>query len=131
MRILHLSDTHLYADRTSRHYDRIDTTAALQGVLEHLQELDGIDLVAHSGDASEDGTTESYHRLHDLLDPFAAGLGAPLVVAMGNHDSSGDYAAVHGPGDHGTTAQDRALDLPDGTRAITLDTSVPGAGHGR
>src|SRR5699024_2194286 len=48
-----------------------------------------------------------------------------------NHDSSGDYAAVHGPGDHGTTAQDRALDLPDGTRAITLDTSVPGAGHGR
>src|SRR5699024_8970658 len=33
MRILHLTDTHLYGDPSARHYDRIDTTAALAGVL--------------------------------------------------------------------------------------------------
>lgn len=130
MRILHLTDTHLYADESSRHYDRIDTGAALVGVLERLGELEGIDLVVHAGDASEDGTEESYRRLHALLEPFAGQLGAPLVVAMGNHDSSAAYASVQGPGDHGGSAQDRSLALPGGERVITLDTSVPGAGHG-
>lgn len=131
MRILHLSDTHLYADETSRHYERIDTGAALSAVLERLAGLEDIDLVVHAGDASEDGTRESYRRLHALLDPFAADLGAPAVVAMGNHDSSRAYAAVRGPGGRGDDVQDRVLDLPDGTRVITLDTSVPGTGHGQ
>lgn len=130
MRILHLSDTHLYADDASRHYERIDTAAALSAVLERLAGLEDIDLLVHSGDASEDGTAGSYRRLHALLDPFAQRLGAPVVVAMGNHDSSRSYAEVRGPGDRGDAVQDRVLDLPGGTRVITLDTSVPGAGYG-
>lgn len=54
-----------------------------------------------------------------------------LVVAMGNHDDPGTYAALRGPGDRGDAVQDRVLALPGGGRVIVLDTSVPGAGYGR
>ncbi|MFC0675272.1 metallophosphoesterase [Brachybacterium hainanense] len=130
MRILHLTDTHLFGDPTARHYGRIDTAAALAAVLERLSHLEGIDLVVHSGDASEDGTEESYRRLHAQLDPFAQHLGAALAVAMGNHDMPLAYAAVAGPGDHAAPFQDRLVPIAGGARAIVLDSSVPGAGYG-
>lgn len=131
MRILHLSDTHLYADPTARHYDRIDTDAALTRVLERLADLEGMDLVLHTGDASEDGTVESYRRLHAHLEPFARALGASLAVTMGNHDVPARYAEVAGAGDHGGPWQDRVLALEGGWRLVVLDSSVPGAGYGR
>lgn len=130
MRILHLSDTHLYADPDARHYDRIDTAAALRGVIERLAGLSDIDLVVHSGDASEDFSAGSYRRLHELLDPLARSLGAPLAVAMGNHDDPAAYAEVAGPGDHQPPYQDRVVTTADGARAVVLDSSVPGAGYG-
>ncbi len=130
MRILHLTDTHLFAEPGTRHYDRIDTHLACQGVLSHLDALSDVDLVVHSGDASEDGSEASYEHLHALLDPFAQRLGAPLVVAMGNHDVSAAYARVRGAGDRGDHVQDCAVDLPGGGRVIVLDSSVPGAGYG-
>lgn len=131
MRILHLSDTHLFADPDARHYDRIDTDAALARVLERLSHLEGVDLVLHTGDASEDGTPASYGRLHEHLDPFARSLGAELAVAMGNHDVPDSYATIAGEGDHGDSWQDRMSELPGGWRLVVLDSSVPGAGYGR
>ena len=130
MRILHLTDTHLYGDPSARHYDRIDPTAALHGVLARLADLRDIDLVVHTGDASEDGTAQSYRLLHEILDPFAASLGAPLAVVMGNHDVSAVYGEQIAPGDHLAESQDRVLPLPGGGRAVVLDSSVPGAGYG-
>jgi len=130
MRILHLTDTHLYGDPAARHYDRIDTAAALRGLLERLESLRGIDVVVHAGDASEDGSSGSYRLLHEILDPFAAALGAPLVVVMGNHDVSAVYGAEIAPGQRLTVRQDRVVELPGGGRVVVLDTSVPGAGYG-
>ncbi|MGP9694588.1 metallophosphoesterase family protein [Brachybacterium sp. AOP25-B2-12] len=130
MRILQLTDTHLYGDPAARHYGRIDSHAALVSVLDRLAGLEDVDLVLHTGDASEDGTAESYRRLHALLDPFAAALGAPLLVTMGNHDVSAEYRALVGPGDHGGDAQDRTRMLASGLQVIVLDSSVPGAGYG-
>ena len=134
MRILHLTDTHLFADPAARHYDRIDTAAALERVLERLADIAAdrpVDLVLHTGDASEDASEDSYRRLHAMLDPVAAAFGAELLVVMGNHDSSAAYAAVAGPGDHGGPWQDRARMLANAWRAVVLDSSVPGAGYGR
>lgn len=134
MRILHLTDTHLFADPAARHYDRIDTAAALERVLERLADIAAdrpVDLVLHTGDASEDASEDSYRRLHAMLDPVAAALGAELLVVMGNHDSSAAYATVAGPGDHGGPWQDRARMLANAWRAVVLDSSVPGAGYGR
>lgn len=130
MRILHLSDTHLYADPAARHYDRIDTTAALRGLLARLQDLGRIDAIVHTGDASEDGTAGSYQLLHEILDPFAAAQGATLAVVMGNHDASAAYAEAIAPGDRGTVTQDRVIPLASGGRVVVLDSSVPGAGYG-
>ncbi|ATG52720.1 phosphohydrolase [Brachybacterium vulturis] len=130
MRILHLSDTHVYGDPAARHYDRIDTAAALRGVLSRLQGLRDIDAVVHTGDASEDGTLESYRRLHEILDPFAAAWGAPLAVVMGNHDVSSVYGDGVAPGQRVAERQDRVVPLAGGGRAVLLDTSVPRAGYG-
>lgn len=130
MRILQLTDTHLYEDPAARHYGRIDSHAALRAVLARLGTLEDVDLVLHTGDASEDGTVGSYRRLHELLDPFAASLGAPLLVTMGNHDVSAEYREVAGPGDHDHRRQDRVLVPAAGPRIVVLDSSVPGAGYG-
>ena len=130
MRILHLTDTHLYGDDDSRHYGRIDTTAALNGLLARFTALRDIDAVVLTGDASEDAAAASYQKLHAILDPFAEQLGAQLAVVMGNHDVSAHYAEVRGMGARGTTVQDHVLDLPGGGRIVVLDSSVPGAGYG-
>ncbi|WP_193104858.1 metallophosphoesterase [Brachybacterium sp. FME24] len=130
MRILHLSDTHLYGDPSARHYDRIDTTAALRGLLARLDAVTGLDAIIHTGDASEDGTAESYRLLHEILEPFAASKEAPLVVVMGNHDVSAVYGETISLGDRGTAVQDRVVTLADGGRLVVLDSSVPGAGYG-
>ncbi|MGP5265841.1 metallophosphoesterase family protein [Brachybacterium alimentarium] len=130
MRILHLSDTHLHGDPAARHYDRIDTTAALRGLLDRFAAVDGLDAIVHTGDASEDGTPESYRLLHEILDPFAAEKGAALAVVMGNHDISVAYGETIALGDRGTTVQDRVIPLESGGRIVVLDSSVPGAGYG-
>ncbi|MEE1651645.1 metallophosphoesterase [Brachybacterium sp. J144] len=130
MRILHLTDTHLYGDPAARHYERIDTGAALRGLLGRLEGLADVDVVVHTGDASEDGTAASYRLLHEILDPFAAGLGAPLVVVMGNHDVSAVYGETIAAGERKAESQDRVVPLEGGARVVVLDTSVPGAGYG-
>ena len=130
MRLLHLTDTHLYGDPAARHYDRIDTAAALRGLLDRLGTLRDIDAVVHTGDASEDGTAQSYRLLHEILDPFAASLDAPLAVVMGNHDVSAVYGETVVPGERLPAAQDRVVQLPRDGSLIILDSSVPGAGYG-
>ena len=130
MRILHLTDTHLYGDPGAHHYDRIDTAAALRGLLGRLEHLADIDVVVHTGDASEDGTAGSYRLLHEILGPFAAALDAPLAVVMGNHDVSAVYGQEIAPGERIAESQDRVVPLPGGARVVVLDSSVPGAGYG-
>src|SRR5699024_10289 len=100
------------------------------GLLDGLGHLQGIDAVVHTGDASEDGTAQSYRLLHEILDPFAASLDAPLVVVMGNHDVSALYGGTVTPGERLPAVQDRVVPLPRGGRLIALDSSVPGAGYG-
>lgn len=130
MRILHLSDTHLFGDPAMLHYDRIDTAAALRGLLDRCGAVGEIDAVVHTGDASEDGSAQSYRLLHEILAPYAAARGAALVVAMGNHDVSAVYGTAVALGDRGTAVQDRVVRLQSGGRIVVLDSSVPGAGYG-
>lgn len=121
LRILHLSDTHLFSDDTL-HYGRVDTLAALQRTLARAASLDAIDVVVASGDLSDDGGEQSYRLLAAQLAPFAADHGAELVYAMGNHDLRAGFEAVLGARETVVTRT--------GFRIVTLDTSVPGAGYG-
>lgn len=121
LRILHLSDTHLFSDG-SLHYGRVDTLAALDRTLARAAALDAIDAVVATGDLSDDGGEESYRLLASRLAPFAADRGADVVYAMGNHDLRTGFEAVLGARE--------TVTLRRGFRIVTLDTSVPGAGYG-
>lgn len=142
LRILHLSDTHLFGDERSRHYGVVDTAEHLRRALAHMTEL-SFDLVVCSGDLSEDGTAASYRRLRDLVLPWAQERGARAVFAMGNHDSRAAFRAVLGggqpdaeervlpatAGDPGSAPIASVADV-SGWRVVVLDTSVPGRGYG-
>jgi Icc protein len=121
LRILHLSDTHLYGDGRLQ-YGIVDTLAALDRVLARAGSLPRVDLVAVSGDLSDDGTAESYRKLAATLEPWAAERGAALVYAMGNHDLPDAFEEVLGARETETTVR--------GFRIVTVDTSVPHAGYG-
>jgi 3',5'-cyclic AMP phosphodiesterase CpdA len=121
LRILHLSDTHLYGDERLQ-YGLVDTLGALDRVLSRAAELDSIDLVVASGDLSDDGSVESYRRLASRLEPWAASRDAKVVYAMGNHDLAPGFEEVLG-------ARERSTEVA-GFRVVTIDTTVPGAGYG-
>lgn len=138
LRILHLSDTHFSGDG-GRHYGVVDTAEHLHRALSHVGHL-LFDLVVVSGDVSEDGTEESYRRIHAQLTPWAKARGARIVYAMGNHDRRESFRAVLGSGQPGADTHepsgselDRAVasaSVQDGWRIVVLDSSVPGAGYG-
>jgi len=121
LRILHLSDTHLFGDDTL-HYGVVDTMAALRRVLARAETLDAVDVVVASGDLSDDGSVESYRRLRGELDRWAASHGAAVVYAMGNHDLRDGFEHVIGERTGVTTIA--------GCRIVRLDSSVPGFGYG-
>lgn len=121
LRILHLSDTHLFGDG-SLHYGMVDTLAALDRVLDRAASLGAVDVVAVSGDLSDDGSAESYRLLAGRIAPWAAEHGAAVVYAMGNHDLRDGFESVLG-------ARETVVEAA-GFRVVTVDTSVPGAGYG-
>ncbi len=121
LRILHLSDTHLYGDGTL-HFGVVDTRAALARTLERAGELAAVDVVVASGDLSDDGTPESYRLLQWMIEPWAAERGAVVVYAIGNHDLRAGFEEVLG-------GRTRTLEIK-GFRIATVDSTVPGAGYG-
>jgi len=121
LRILHLSDTHLFGDETL-HYGTVDTLAALDRVLDRARELEQVDLVVASGDLSDDGSPESYRRLAARVEPWAAERGAQVVYAMGNHDLAAGFEEVLGRRESTTNVR--------GFRIVTVDTTVAEAGYG-
>lgn len=125
--IAHLSDTHLIAGGAPLH--GVDTAANLQRALRRLESTERrIDAIVHTGDIADLGELDAYERVRALIEPVAERLGCPVVWVAGNHD-------VRGPLRAGLLNQDGDAPLDtvterDGLRIITLDTSVPGRGHG-
>lgn len=135
LRILHLSDTHLFGEN-QLHFGLVDTTAALDAMLARCAPLEDLDLIVVSGDCSDDGSTRSYRKLAERIGNFAARYRAPVIYAMGNHDERTGFGAVLGKG-HGKSGDEDgnpsadespidAMSTVRGWRLITLDTSVPG-----
>ncbi len=92
LRLLHLTDTHLFAGPEAR-LRGVDTGRTLERVLacalDHPRRADAI-LV--TGDISQDETAGAYIRFRDLL----AGSGLPVWCVAGNHDAPATMAAVLG-----------------------------------
>jgi len=127
--LLHISDTHLVGGDGPLYGD-VDADGRLGellGQLDHSQVRP--DAIVFTGDLADKGEPAAYRKLRDLVEPFAADLGAELIWVMGNHDNRAelrrlllDEVPSMAPLDHVRTV--------DGLRIITLDTSVPGHHHG-
>ncbi len=82
LRILHITDPHLFADRDGslRGAVSFDT---LQRVLAHYRDSDfEADLVALTGDIVQDDSAEAYSHCRELV----SSLGLPVSCVPGNHD---------------------------------------------
>jgi len=129
--VAHLSDTHLLAAGALQ-YGVIDPEAGLRRALERLGYLElPPQVIVVTGDLTDLGEPEAYVRVKKLVDEAAAGLGAETVWVMGNHDDRGAYAeALFGvTGPERLAPQDR-VQLVDGLRIVSLDSTVPGFHHG-
>ncbi|WP_243073599.1 phosphodiesterase [Microbacterium sp. SS28] len=126
--LLHLSDTHLRA-AGSHLFHRIDAEERLARA---LRSIEGSGIRPHAlvftGDLADWGEHDAYIAIRDLVEPFAARLGAPVLWVMGNHDDRAAFR-THLLGEEGVAPVDRVDEL-DGLRIVTLDSTVPGEHHG-
>lgn len=120
LRILQLSDPHLFAQRDARLLN-VDTDQSLGGVIHHIigsgQEFDA---VLATGDIAQDGSAAAYHRFVELAQPLA-----PLLRGLpGNHDANDTFYDVWG--DHAQAVTDI-----DSWRLVLLDSTIArsSAGH--
>ena len=139
-RILHLSDTH--ATATGIDGDGVDALASLDQILRDCRHLTGLDLVVVSGDIADDGSAQGCALVRDRIARFAAGRGIPHVYTTGNHDRRPGFTAALGTGHRdaqdadagvlldGLDDERAAISMVSGLRVITLDSLVPGSGHG-
>ena len=127
--IVHLSDTHLLADRASLG-GRIDVAANLEAALAAVERI-GIrpDAIVFTGDLADVGDAAAYRALRAAVEPVAERVGAPIVWVAGNHDERPamrrellDVAPTEEP----ITG---VWDL-GGLRLVALDSTVPGWHHG-
>jgi 3',5'-cyclic AMP phosphodiesterase CpdA len=127
--LLHLSDTHLRAPGPLL-FDRVDGERRLRRALDGI-EASGVtpDGIVFTGDLVDLGEADAYTALRELVEPFAARLGAPVFWVMGNHDDRGAFRERLLDAAPGFAPIDRVDEL-DGLRLVTLDTSVPGHHHG-
>jgi Icc protein len=82
MRVLHISDLHVFGDPGGR-LRGLDTFNSLARVLEHaFAQAQAPDGILVTGDLAQEGSREAYRRIRSLLVP----LGCPVYVVPGNHD---------------------------------------------
>lgn len=128
--LLHLSDTHLLGGDRSL-FGVLATEKKLEEVF-HRVSNSGLDIAAIviTGDLVDLGEPEAYAKLADIVNPWAATLGADVVWVMGNHDDREAFSTVLMGQAASMEPQDRVYQW-QGLRLIALDTSVPGYHHGQ
>lgn len=85
MKIAQISDCHLFADLSKRGYNDIDPYHSLQQVIKKVSSSD-VNLIAITGDITNDYSAKSYAHLDALLQQFCTGI--PVVMIPGNHDDA-------------------------------------------
>lgn len=118
LKILQITDTHLYSDNTGRLLG-IDTLESFRAVIEAFVDTGWPpDLILATGDLVHDASATGYHQLADILDDF----GVPVYCLPGNHDDP-DTMRAHLRG--------KRVSCPHmveykGWRLILMDSVVPG-----
>ena len=86
MKIIQITDFHLYKDPKQRLYGLVNTNDTLLDVLAVVKK-EKPDLVIASGDLSDDGSKESYQRLQVYLSE----LNCDVYTIYGNHDHPANF----------------------------------------
>lgn len=85
LKVLHITDPHLFAEAGVSLRGTV-TNESLQAVLRHVEDSGWrADLVAMTGDVTQDDSRGAYERFRGLL----AALGLPVYCVPGNHDLPG------------------------------------------
>lgn len=123
LRVLQLTDTHLYADPGGRLLG-INTLETLHYVIQHFRDHAWpVDLLLATGDLVHDASPAGYARIGELL----AGFGVPVFCLPGNHDHP---AMMHRHLAGGIVRTDRVIDHGD-WRFVMLDTVIEGEEGGQ
>jgi Icc protein len=122
-RIVQITDLHLVAEPGGRVRD-VDTHGTLQRVIARIGlEEPGPGMVLITGDISEDGSAESYHRARQLFDQMQI----PYRCIPGNHDSRDALSSVI---PLSVPRTGRSL-FAGGWQIVLLDSTVAGSDDGR
>lgn len=127
--IVHLSDTHFLAGRRPL-YGTVDTDGGLGKALDAIAGSGrDIGAIVITGDLTDLGEPDAYHRLRDTVEPVARRIGADVIWVMGNHDEREPFSEILLGTMRSPSPQDRVYWV-GGLRIIALDSSVPGYHHG-
>lgn len=123
LRVLQLTDTHLYADPVGTLLG-VNTLDSFQRVISHFRdEYWPIDLLLATGDLVHDASPTGYGKMHAMLGSF----GVPVFCLPGNHDRPW-VMRKHLAG--GLVKTETVCDLGD-WRFVMLDSVIPGDDGGR
>lgn len=126
--IAHISDTHLLGGGRAL-YGTVDTDPPLIRALDRLHRSNlPIEAIVFTGDLADLAEPDAYARLRSIVEPAAERIGARIVWVMGNHDERPAYS-VGLFGEESDAPQDR-VEVVNGLRIISLDSTVPGYHHG-
>jgi Icc protein len=124
VRLLHLTDPHLYEDASCELYG-INTATSFRAVLDRALAApeERPDALLVTGDIAEDGSRAAYLRCRSML----AALGVPVLCIPGNHEDPGAMAALldEPPLQYCGSARFAAW------RIVMLDSHLPGEDAGR
>ena len=119
--LIQLGDLHIGAD-----WVEVDPLTTLSTTIDTIQRLDlPVTGVLALGDLAENASDAEYASARAQLDR----LGAPIHVAMGNHDDREALRRQFGLGSAGDAPVRYATDLGP-VRLIVLDTTIPGKDGG-
>lgn len=123
VKLLQLSDTHLFAKRDQR-LKGVDTYETLQAIVALASREEGCQAAVLTGDLSQDETAESYLKVAELV----SGLNLPVYALPGNHDEKAHMHEIFG-----RSAADIRLAgnfRAGGWLVVLLDSAVPGKVEG-
>jgi 3',5'-cyclic-AMP phosphodiesterase len=127
---VHLSDTHIGPPGELQY--GTDTAANLRAVARAVREMDlRPAAVVVSGDLSNHGEPSSYTHLKAILDEEVRPLGAPILLALGNHDDRASFRRHFlGEADADDAVHYRYVEEVGGLRFVVLDSLQAGRVHG-
>lgn len=122
-KILHITDTHLFAD-DSNSLLGIRTNASFNAVIDEIKQYPcDFDLIVATGDLVQDGSKNGYHRFANSINQFLT----PCVWLLGNHDV---YANMKTVFEQQKLPEKKVVLLGDKWLIILLNSQVEGKAFG-